>query len=141
MSDFFGFNTVMPGRQGAAKVPGNFEEQQQELDRQVQMYALETGEDFEIYDYGETYDNLGDDLDETRDDLNDETFGDVGAGAAGKFSHLVLFILILIVLDAHLLLRFGRMTNRKASKKGSPSPRMQQLQSGVLSATPPTKAW
>ncbi|KAF9097924.1 hypothetical protein BGX23_007630 [Mortierella sp. AD031] len=72
MSDFFGFNTVMPGRQG--RVALNLEEQQ-ELDRQVQKYALETGEDFEIYDYGETYDNLADDLEETRDDLNDETFG------------------------------------------------------------------
>ncbi|KAG0197863.1 hypothetical protein BGX28_008639 [Mortierella sp. GBA30] len=77
MSDFFGFNTVMPGRQGG-RVALNLEEQQ-ELDRQVQKYALETGEDFEIYDYGETYDNLADDLEETRDDLNDETFGAVGA--------------------------------------------------------------
>ncbi|KAG0288331.1 hypothetical protein BGZ98_004298, partial [Dissophora globulifera] len=34
-----------------------------------------------IYDYGETYDNLADDLEETRDDLNDETFG--GGGAEG----------------------------------------------------------
>ncbi|KAG9066547.1 hypothetical protein KI688_012455 [Linnemannia hyalina] len=73
MSDFFGFNTVMPGRQGG-RIALNLEEQQ-ELDRQVQKYALETGEDFEIYDYGETYDNLADDLEETRDDLNDETFG------------------------------------------------------------------
>ncbi|KAG0265452.1 hypothetical protein BG011_004672 [Mortierella polycephala] len=73
MSNFFGFNTVMPGRQGG-RVALNLEEQQ-ELDRQVQKYALETGEDFEIYDYGETYDNLADDLEETRDDLNDETFG------------------------------------------------------------------
>ncbi|KAF9290981.1 hypothetical protein BGZ68_005568 [Mortierella alpina] len=76
MSDFFGFNAVMPGRQGG-RVALNLEEQQ-ELDRQVQKYALETGEDFEIYDYGETYDNLADDLEETRDDLNDETFGAVG---------------------------------------------------------------
>ncbi len=77
MSDFFGFNAVMPGRQGG-RVALNLEEQQ-ELDRQVQKYALETGEDFEIYDYGETYDNLADDLEETRDDLNDETFGAVGS--------------------------------------------------------------
>ncbi|KAF8975815.1 hypothetical protein BGZ46_008813 [Entomortierella lignicola] len=81
MSDFFGFNTVMPGRQGG-KIALNLEEQQ-ELDRQVQKYALETGEDFEIYDYGEAYDNLADDLEETRDDLNDETFGGVGGEAAG----------------------------------------------------------
>ncbi|KAF9154609.1 hypothetical protein BG015_000444 [Linnemannia schmuckeri] len=80
MSDFFGFNTVMPGRQGG-RIALNLEEQQ-ELDRQVQKYALETGEDFEIYDYGETYDNLADDLEETRDDLNDETFG--GAGGADE---------------------------------------------------------
>ncbi|KAF9417901.1 hypothetical protein BGZ94_009821 [Podila epigama] len=73
MSDFFGFNTAMPGRPGGR--PAMNLEEQQELDRQVQKYALETGEDFEIYDYGETYDNLADDLEETRDDLNDETFG------------------------------------------------------------------
>ncbi|KAF9998908.1 hypothetical protein BGZ65_005665, partial [Modicella reniformis] len=78
MADFFGFNTVLPGRQGSG---GTFNpEQQQELDRQVHKYALETGEDFEIYDYGETYDNLADGLEETRDDLNDETFG---AGSQG----------------------------------------------------------
>ncbi|KAI7818802.1 topoisomerase II-associated protein PAT1-domain-containing protein [Gamsiella multidivaricata] len=73
MSNFFGFDTVMPGRQGG-KIALNLEEQQ-ELDRQVQKYALETGEDFEIYDYGETYDNLADGLEETRDNLNSETFG------------------------------------------------------------------
>ncbi|KAI1315365.1 hypothetical protein EDD11_000924 [Mortierella claussenii] len=83
MSDFFGFNTVMPGRGG--KIALNLEEQQ-ELDRQVQKYALETGEDFEIYDYGETYDNLADDLEETRDDLNDETFGAAGAGTDFDFA-------------------------------------------------------
>ncbi|KAG0347878.1 hypothetical protein BG004_006674 [Podila humilis] len=76
MSDFFGFNSSMPsGRQGGR--PAMNLEEQQELDRQVQKYALETGEDFEIYDYGETYDNLADDLEETRDDLNDETFGGI----------------------------------------------------------------
>ncbi|KAF9990122.1 hypothetical protein BGZ75_003449 [Mortierella antarctica] len=83
MSDFFGFNAVMPGRQGG-RVALNLEEQQ-ELDRQVQKYALETGEDFEIYDYGETYDNLADDLEETRDDLNDETFGAVGSDEGTDF--------------------------------------------------------
>ncbi|KAG0279694.1 hypothetical protein BGZ95_000484 [Linnemannia exigua] len=86
MSDFFGFNTVMPGRQGG-RVALNLEEQQ-ELDRQVQKYALETGEDFEIYDYGETYDNLADDLEETRDDLNDETFGGAGGADEGKLISL-----------------------------------------------------
>jgi hypothetical protein len=76
MSDFFGFNTTMPGGRQGGRPAMNLEEQQ-ELDRQVQKYALETGEDFEIYDYGETYDNLADDLEETRDDLNDETFGGI----------------------------------------------------------------
>ncbi|KAF9371911.1 hypothetical protein BGX21_004961, partial [Mortierella sp. AD011] len=71
MSGFSEFNTML-GRQGG-KIALNLEEQR-ELDRQVQKYALETGEDFEIYDYGETYDNLADGLEETRDDLNDETF-------------------------------------------------------------------
>ncbi|KAF9582411.1 hypothetical protein BGW38_000245 [Lunasporangiospora selenospora] len=75
MSDFFGFNTTLPGRQGGAGRMTLNAEEQRELDRQVQKYALETGEDFEIYDYGESYDNLADDLEETRDDLNDETFG------------------------------------------------------------------
>lgn len=78
MSDFFGFNTTMPGGRQGGRPAMNLEEQQ-ELDRQVQKYALETGEDFEIYDYGETYDNLADDLEETRDDLNDETFGGIQA--------------------------------------------------------------
>lgn len=98
MSDFFGFNTVMPGRQGG-RIALNLEEQQ-ELDRQVQKYALETGEDFEIYDYGETYDNLADDLEETRDDLNDETFGGAGGADEGKFFLLSSFFLR--QLDSHL---------------------------------------
>ncbi|KAG0042140.1 hypothetical protein BGZ83_000843 [Gryganskiella cystojenkinii] len=79
MSDFFGFNTTLPGRQ-SARVPL---EDQQQLDSQIQRYIQESHEDFEVYDYGETYDNLADDLEETRDDLNDETFGDV-QGDAGK---------------------------------------------------------
>lgn len=74
MSGFFGFNTVMPERQGGNRAAFNLQEQQ-ELERRVQEYAIETGEDFEIYDYGEAYDNLADGLEETRDDLNDETFG------------------------------------------------------------------
>ncbi|KAG0230674.1 hypothetical protein BGW42_000792 [Actinomortierella wolfii] len=82
---FFGFDTTLPGRngpggRGGANASLSLEEQQ-ELDRQVHRYALETGEDFEIYDYGEKYDNLADELEETRDDLNDETFGDFQADA------------------------------------------------------------
>ncbi|KAF9318231.1 hypothetical protein BG003_011625 [Podila horticola] len=84
MSDFFGFNTTMPGGRQGGRPAMNLEEQQ-ELDRQVQKYALETGEDFEIYDYGETYDNLADDLEETRDDLNDETFGGIQADEGTDF--------------------------------------------------------
>ncbi|KAG0270011.1 hypothetical protein DFQ27_000975 [Actinomortierella ambigua] len=75
---FFGFDTTLPGRNGPGVRGGTNAtlslEEQHELDRQVQRYALETGEDFEIYDYGEKYDNLADELEETRDDLNDETF-------------------------------------------------------------------
>ncbi|KAG0228335.1 hypothetical protein BGX31_006613 [Mortierella sp. GBA43] len=53
MSDFFGFNTVLPGRPGASRPSFNPQEQQ-ELERRVQEYAIETGEDFEIYDYAGT---------------------------------------------------------------------------------------
>lgn len=103
MSDFFGFNTVMPGRQGG-RIALNLEEQQ-ELDRQVQKYALETGEDFEIYDYGETYDNLADDLEETRDDLNDETFGGAGGADEGKF------VVFFLHMNEHSLTYWQRETN------------------------------
>ncbi|KAI8347404.1 topoisomerase II-associated protein PAT1-domain-containing protein [Mortierella sp. GBAus27b] len=84
MSDFFGFNTVLPGRPGASRPSFNPQEQQ-ELERRVQEYAIETGEDFEIYDYGEAYDNLADGLEETRDDLNDETFGPTSSQAGTDF--------------------------------------------------------
>ncbi|KAF9366212.1 hypothetical protein BGX34_005138 [Mortierella sp. NVP85] len=84
MSDFFGFNTVMPERQGGNRVAFNLQEQQ-ELERRVQEYAIETGEDFEIYDYGEAYDNLADGLEETRDDLNDETFGPTSSQTGTDF--------------------------------------------------------
>lgn len=96
MSDFFGFNAVMPGRQGG-RVALNLEEQQ-ELDRQVQKYALETGEDFEIYDYGETYDNLADDLEETRDDLNDETFGAVGSDEGKSITFFFCFLSSTVII-------------------------------------------
>lgn len=112
MSDFFGFNTVMPGRQGG-RIALNLEEQQ-ELDRQVQKYALETGEDFEIYDYGETYDNLADDLEETRDDLNDETFGGAGGADEGKF-----FVVFVLLETIRLSLHTHRDTQWRKEKIGS----------------------
>lgn len=112
MSDFFGFNTVLPDRQGAGRPSFNPQEQQ-ELERRVQEYAIETGEDFEIYDYGETYDNLADELEETRDDQNDETFGPTSSQ-----STVFLFL---------MLFRLGRGKDHKVAWRLVPRIRNQSL--------------
>src|SRR5262249_721470 len=66
---------------------------QLELDRKIQSYVLESGEDFEIYDYGDQYDGLADQLDEAGDDLNDETFGNT-AEDVGRFDYFPVSLLI-----------------------------------------------
>jgi hypothetical protein len=53
------------------------------LDAKIEALRQAAGEDVAVYDFGatETYDGLGDSLDETANDLNDETFGAAAIGA------------------------------------------------------------
>jgi Topoisomerase II-associated protein PAT1 len=54
-------------------------------------------EDLEVYTWGEdSYDGLGDALQEGDDDLNDETFGSVGAIGQGCFSPFLVPFLTII---------------------------------------------
>ncbi|CAG8663975.1 25078_t:CDS:2, partial [Racocetra persica] len=84
MSDsFFGFDTTLPplnsdqltgvGRTGEQEE----ETEEEEVERKIKDFTLDSREDFEVYDYEQNFD-LGAQLEETGDDLNAETFGDVG---------------------------------------------------------------
>jgi hypothetical protein len=68
---FFGFDTSIPPDAS--------------LDAKIEALRHAAGEDVAVYDFGaeesEAYDGLGDRLDESANELNDETFGrdDIGA--------------------------------------------------------------
>ncbi|KKY15606.1 putative topisomerase ii associated protein [Phaeomoniella chlamydospora] len=74
---FFGFDTTLPkgaGRPGASQ--GIFEHRDPfaEVSRAHKLQAFQDSQDQPL-EFDDTYDGLGDQLDETGDDLNDDTFG------------------------------------------------------------------
>ncbi|CAG8753529.1 15220_t:CDS:1, partial [Gigaspora rosea] len=78
MSDsFFGFDTTLPPLNvdqsaGLSRTGEQQDEtEEEEVERKIKDFSLESGEDFE--DYGQNIDL--DQLEEEADDLNDETFG------------------------------------------------------------------
>lgn len=83
---FFGFDTSLPGDKRGAGQKGIFEHNDAfgGLQQTRKLQALQDAED-EILDFDDTYDGLGDQLEETGDDFNDDTFGAgaEGAGATG----------------------------------------------------------
>ncbi|KAF3224206.1 hypothetical protein TWF106_004407 [Orbilia oligospora] len=83
---FFGFNTTLP-RDRAAHAP--HPTQAPGFSQQVDAFAGLSGNsnekaDDDGYDFEDTYDGLGDKLDEGDDEFNDETFGGGNAAAPGK---------------------------------------------------------
>lgn len=73
---FFGFDTSLPpdARAGARGLVDN---EERELEDKIQRaLAASAQEDVEVYTWGQDgYDGLGDQLQETNDDFNDDTFG------------------------------------------------------------------
>ncbi|KAJ1023154.1 hypothetical protein NDA16_003307 [Ustilago loliicola] len=109
---FFGFDVSLPGdkRAGGGVGSGNrnrnrnrnrnpnpnylqnaFDptfDNEESLDAKVNALAAGAQEDVEIYTWGqEGYDGLGDRLDESNDDLNEDTFGDVHVGKDFDFGN------------------------------------------------------
>lgn len=80
---FFGFDTTLPRDRSAGGNRGLFEQRNQfaDLQKAAKLNAFQSQKD-EILDFEDTYDGLGDELEETGDNLNDETFGG-GLDAAG----------------------------------------------------------
>ncbi|KAF4555553.1 Topoisomerase II-associated protein PAT1-like protein [Elsinoe fawcettii] len=76
---FFGFDATLPRDRGQQDGSRGFFDNRQDP---FAGYSNEAGDDEEILDFDDTYDGLGNNLQETGDDLNDDTFGD--AGKVGK---------------------------------------------------------
>ena len=71
---FFGFDTSLPAEDKAAALSND---EERSLNDKIQR-ALEASaqEDVEVYTWGQDgYDGLGDQLVETNDDVNEDTFG------------------------------------------------------------------
>jgi len=80
MSDsFFGFDTTLPPLNvdqstGLRTGEQQDETEEEEVERKIKDFSLESGENFEDYEQNIDLDQL----EEEADDLNDETFGNVG---------------------------------------------------------------
>ncbi|SPO28397.1 related to PAT1 - topoisomerase II-associated protein [Ustilago trichophora] len=92
---FFGFDTSLPGdKRGGGAPRTNYSQNafdptfdnEESLDAKIKALAAGAQEDVEIYTWGQDgYDGLGDKLDESGDDFNDDTFGDFGADVGKDF--------------------------------------------------------
>lgn len=81
---FFGFDATIPplnsdqltglDSNGVSKHQDETEEE--ELERKIKNFSLEPGEEFVDFDYEQNFD-LGTQLEESGDDMNEETFGGV----------------------------------------------------------------
>ncbi|KAF2492270.1 hypothetical protein BU16DRAFT_108707 [Lophium mytilinum] len=78
---FFGFDATLPRDRGhSSKAPGFGQAQ----DAFAGLSGKGVADDDDALDFEETYDGLGDQLDETDDTFNDDTFGNDTAQAVGK---------------------------------------------------------
>ncbi|KIV93257.1 hypothetical protein PV10_04484 [Exophiala mesophila] len=82
---FFGFDTSLP-RDQPATGKGIFEHTNpfNEVAKARKLQAFHGEGDEEILDFEDTYDGLGDQLQEAGDDLNDDTFGGAAEPAGGR---------------------------------------------------------
>ncbi|CDU25509.1 related to PAT1-topoisomerase II-associated protein [Sporisorium scitamineum] len=92
---FFGFDTSLPGDRRANRANQSAQnafdptfDNDESLDAKIKALAAGAQEDVEIYTWGQDgYDGLGDKLDESGDDFNEDTFGDFDAGKDFDFGH------------------------------------------------------
>ncbi|OAP62801.1 hypothetical protein AYL99_02028 [Fonsecaea erecta] len=84
---FFGFDTSLPRDKPEGAGKGIFEHTNPfaEVAKARKLQAFHDNED-EILDFEDTYDGLGDQLEEAGDDFNDDTFGGGAEGATGQGS-------------------------------------------------------
>ncbi|KAL4913931.1 topoisomerase II-associated protein PAT1 [Aspergillus aurantiobrunneus] len=82
---FFGFDTTLPrdraplgGQRGIFDTPDPFAEVARA------KAAAQDAEDDDVLNFEDTYDGLGDQLDNDQDAFNEDTFGDVDTGPVGK---------------------------------------------------------
>ena len=82
---FFGFDTSLPRDKTSGNGKGIFEHPDAfgglQQTRKLQAFR---DEDDEVLDFDDTYDGLGDQLEEAGDDLNDDTFGGGAEAPAGQ---------------------------------------------------------
>ncbi|OAL21670.1 hypothetical protein AYO20_11342 [Fonsecaea nubica] len=81
---FFGFDTSLPRDKPEGAGKGIFEHTNPfaEVAKARKLQAFQDSQD-EILDFEDTYDGLGDQLEEAGDDFNDDTFGGGAEGATG----------------------------------------------------------
>ncbi|KAI9713434.1 MAG: hypothetical protein M1820_000816 [Bogoriella megaspora] len=79
---FFGFDATIPKARGHNPSAPGFSQAQDPFAN----LSSRTGEEEEVLDFEDTYDGLGDQLDETGDAFNDDTFGDAPVGKDFDFS-------------------------------------------------------
>ncbi|KIW90944.1 uncharacterized protein Z519_08727 [Cladophialophora bantiana CBS 173.52] len=84
---FFGFDTSLPRDKPEGAGKGIFEHTNPftEVAKARKLQAFQDNQD-EILDFEDTYDGLGDQLEEAGDDFNDDTFGGGAEGGAGQGS-------------------------------------------------------
>ncbi|KIW21536.1 hypothetical protein PV08_02116 [Exophiala spinifera] len=82
---FFGFDTSLPRDKPGGASKGIFEHSNpfNEVAKARKLQAFHDDEQ-EIIDFEDTYDGLGDQLEETGDDFNDDTFGGGAEGGSGR---------------------------------------------------------
>ncbi|KAK6524547.1 hypothetical protein TWF281_011453 [Arthrobotrys megalospora] len=80
---FFGFDTTLPRDRAAHAHPNQAPGFSQQRDAFAGLSGNEKAEE-DGYDFEDTYDGLGNELDEGDDEFNDETFGGGSAAAPGK---------------------------------------------------------
>ncbi|KIX08634.1 uncharacterized protein Z518_03291 [Rhinocladiella mackenziei CBS 650.93] len=82
---FFGFDSTLPRDKSGGESKGIFEHTNpfNEVAKARKLQAFQGNEE-EILDFEDTYDGLGDQLEETGDDFNDDTFGGGAEGATDQ---------------------------------------------------------
>ncbi|PKX97357.1 deadenylation-dependent mRNA-decapping factor PAT1 [Aspergillus novofumigatus IBT 16806] len=81
---FFGFDTTLPRDRAPAGEKRGFFEAPDPFAEVARAGAGRLGDDDDVIDFEDTYDGLGDQLDDYQDAFNEDTFGDVGTGSVGK---------------------------------------------------------
>ncbi|KAH1364267.1 hypothetical protein KXV22_005971 [Aspergillus fumigatus] len=81
---FFGFDTTLPRDRPPAGEKRGFFEAPDPFAEVARAGAGRLDDDDDAIDFEDTYDGLGDQLDDDQDAFNEDTFGDVGTGSVGK---------------------------------------------------------